>query len=88
MARSAYSVQVHQDNKVPSISSTYSKSSYGSSPNSTPRSLSPGDYEFRDPNAVDYTSTVAVSGSRSVSVYNHHKVNYDPSEPTPSYRRP
>lgn len=43
---SPYTVQIHQSNKEPSISSSYSYSSgsYSSSGSTTPRSLSPGEY--------------------------------------------
>ncbi|KAF7559090.1 hypothetical protein G7046_g5057 [Stylonectria norvegica] len=80
---SKYSVQVHQNNKEPSINSSfsYSSGSYASSGSSTPRSYSTGDY--REYGAAKHTSQqVASSGNL---VINHHKVIYESDAPQPGY---
>ncbi|KAK7413588.1 hypothetical protein QQX98_007523 [Neonectria punicea] len=75
------SVQIHQDNKAPSIGSAYSNSSvsYGSSSSgsSTPRSISPG--EYREYGAAKHASCASSSG-RNI-VINHNKVVYDVNSP-------
>ncbi|KPM34690.1 hypothetical protein AK830_g11882 [Neonectria ditissima] len=78
---SPYSVQIHQDNKAPSIGSAYSNSSVSylssSSGSSTPRSISPG--EYREHGAAKHASSASSSG-RNI-VINHHKVGWDVNSP-------
>ncbi|KAH7133436.1 hypothetical protein B0J13DRAFT_102206 [Dactylonectria estremocensis] len=81
---SPYSVQIHQHTKEPSIGSTYSRSSASSasSGNSTPRSLSPG--EYREYGASDQHVSRVSSSGRNV-IINHGKVTYDPNSPHVPY---
>ncbi|KAM6538605.1 hypothetical protein FALCPG4_000470 [Fusarium falciforme] len=78
-----YTVQIHQSSKEPSIHSSYSYSSgsYVSSTDSTPRSLSPG--EYREYGADKHTTQVAKSGRNTV--INHHKVGFEQYSPSPTY---
>ncbi|CAJ0552969.1 uncharacterized protein FTOL_07652 [Fusarium torulosum] len=80
---SPYTVQIHQSNKEPSISSSYSYSSgsYSSSGSTTPRSLSPG--EYREYGADKHTTQVASSGRNLV--INHNKVGFEKDSPAPKY---
>ncbi|KAI9171869.1 hypothetical protein HJFPF1_01360 [Paramyrothecium foliicola] len=78
---SSYNVQVHQSSRAPSMSTTYSRSSGGSSSSRTPRSLTPRVY--RDYDAVKHSATSSRMGSNTI--INHGKRDYDPDFSSPSY---